>query len=365
MRAATPTLDWLEEFLSPWFVPQEPAAGADQRVVELHVDADRFRRAVLEAKPTGRSVECFVLDRPAAPVPLVHLDDGAPFAFDRSFGFAIRVDEENAPARVEILAEGERPAARLAVMRVVRELAAAHAARNGAVALHAAAVASEDGVTLFAGPRYSGKSTLLVHALEGPGTRFVANDRLLLDAAAPHPRAHGVPTIVRLREGTLERAPRLQAEILSGAWHYTATVRESRACRASGAATPAAPHRWPPGVSAAQLASLLGVGCQASGRLARIVFPRIVRGGVVAGHALRRLSPDMAAAQLLSEGLFAGGRHAGFLLAGMPSQDTSVRRRLRDVCSSVPCFVCELGPRAYSTPSAWQSIRGAAAAGSR
>lgn len=358
VRAGPQALAWLAEFLTPWL---EVVPGAAPAGVALHVDAGRFDRLRAAAQPTGLSARDFTRDSPAAPVPLFRTEGGpdgdAEWLLDPTLRTAIG---RRGPQRVEIVAARERPAGRLALMRVLRELATAHATRLGLLALHAAAVADAAGVTLFAGARRVGKSSLLVHALGPPGesgARFVANDRVLVDADA---RAHGVPTIVRLREGALALRPALAREVLSGAYHYPSTWRESRALRAAGAAPEGRPQRWPPGLSAAQLCGLLGVERAAGGPVARVVFPSL--DGACDSYRLERIDPERAAAALIGDGLFAGGRHADFFAAAVTPPRDALRARVVALCERVPCYTCALGPRAYAEPAVWPAIAASAAA---
>jgi hypothetical protein len=170
-----------------------------------------------------------------------------------------------------------------------------------------------------------------------------------------------MPTIVSLRAGTLEQRAGLRDELASGAWHFAATLREARARRASGIRQELSSASSIPGLSPAQLCSLLGVENLAGGRLARIVFSEIDAGCTrEPGFALRRLSPDEAAERLVERGLLAGGRLAGFLARLPPPEPRRLEQAARDLVRSVACFSCALGPAAYRAPSLWSRVQGAA-----
>jgi hypothetical protein len=281
--------------------------------VEITIDPLLANR--IESERSGREVMVLTTDRGTERWPLVALD-GRELAYDRTFKIAVGVRASQSARDIEVLAATELPGGRLAALRVVRELAGAHLMSLGELPIHGAAVADGAGVTLFPGTKHAGKSSLLLYALLAGGTRYVANDRTFVRLDCETPLVRGVPTIVTLREGTLALAPSLQRAILSGAWHYSATVAEGRAHQAAGTVPEGAGFRRPPGISPAQLAFLLGVECTPGGALARIVFPRIGDGRT----AVSRLSDEEAAALLIDVGLFAGGEYASFL-TGMPAVD--------------------------------------------
>ncbi len=363
--ASAATVEWLDQFQAPWFEARRADAPPLAPVVELRVDAELFRRRAAAACPTGRDVACFTMDRAEARLPLVRIDGGPEIALDAAGGTMLEVRGDDRRTRVEVLADAERPAGRLAVLRVLRELASAAALRRGELPIHGAAVADADGVTLFVGAKGAGKSSLLVHALLHPGTQFVANDRAFVRVGAGGAAsAHGMPTIVAIREGTLALAARLRDAVGSGAWHYASTVAEARGARAAGAPVPGAGTRWPPGLSPAQLCAILGVDALAGGTVARIVFTEIdTRSTPAAPFSLRRLSPDEASARLLESGLVAGGRTATFLAPALPPARAALERAAGALASAVPSLGCVLGSDAYAAPSVWQAIRAGAAIG--
>jgi hypothetical protein len=340
VRVAVPhagTLEWLGEFLAPWFVAADGDAPAR---VDLRVAPGALERALADAPPTGETVQCFTLDRPGTPWEL----RGEAGAWDPDRGALLRKRGNG----VEILARDERRAGRFVLVRTLRELAAIDAARRGALPVHASAVAVDGRVTLFAGGKGSGKSTLLLHALDDPDARFVSNDRVHATGTS----ARGMPTIVTLREGSL--APALRDELASGAWHHASTVAEARAHRAAGTTAPGVETRWPPGLSARQLCALIGREALAGGPIERIVFPSVARGDDAPGRfELRPLAEAEAAARLGDDGLIAGGRLAPFF-----ADDVRIDRdAVASLAARVPCFACRLGPRAYEPPSVWDALR--------
>ncbi|MCK6461225.1 MAG: hypothetical protein L6Q95_15185, partial [Planctomycetes bacterium] len=228
-------LAWLREFLGAPFEGAAPHAPPDHTL----------RLAYAEPPPvTGEEVEVFSLDGDFVRLPSRRGSDGALILRDdaQQVGYEIRADS------TAILAPADGPALRLAMLRVVREIATAHALGLGHLHLHAAAVDARGPVVALAGPRRSGKTTLLLHALLSGGVRYVTNDRLLVDLGADPPLARGMPAIVTLREETLARFPDFAARLAASAYSRERTLAE--AARARGARS---------NLSPAQLRALTGV----------------------------------------------------------------------------------------------------------
>lgn len=332
-------LAWLTEFLQPWF-----EVGRDvvpHVTVVLTVDPDRHRALSGSHRATGHGeLECFVLDTRTVSHPFWQEPDGSTTIFDQEFQVFYRVT--TAAHRIEIISAWSGGTARVALMRVIREVAMGHAIHAGTLVLHAAAVALGDAGILIAGPKRAGKTTLLVHALQGDGARFVANDRVLIDLAGPQPRCGGLPSIVGLRPGTLAMFPTLCRRVRARRYSYVLTLAEARTF-----ARPGFPERADRGadVTPAQLCDVLGVDAVAEVPVAAIVFPRVTRGA--RGIALEPL-PVEAALPRVTESLFGpglAGRAAG---AFGPAPDVDAApgpwpERVRELITRVPCLECRVG----------------------
>jgi hypothetical protein len=350
VQAAGDTLDWLAEATAPWF-EEAPAAAGDAADVVFREDAAAVARIVGTARPTGRNVACFTMDRTDEPWSVLRDGDGdgdgGEIAWEPSLGAILRARGD----ALEVVVEVERTRGRLVLLRARRERASARLAARGALAVHASAVAVAGRVTLFVGGKRAGKTTLLLHALRDPGARWVANDRVSVRDGT----ARGMPTVVMLREGSLAHVPGLREALATGAWHHASTVAEARAHTAAGTQAPGAARRWPPGVGAAHLGAIAGWTAVAGGPVDRIVFPRIDL--AEKRFTLRRLDPDDACARLLADGLLAGKRTDGFLpgaRVGAAAPETIARPMVRRAA----CFACAMGPDAYLPPSVWDALRG-------
>ena len=81
--------------------------------------------------------------------------------------------------------------------------------RHGSHLVHAAAVGTERGSLLFAGPPGSGKSTLAIQCLQA-GLGYQSDDLCVLTSES-RPRSLSIYNIAKLREDGLPRFPRLQS----------------------------------------------------------------------------------------------------------------------------------------------------------
>jgi hypothetical protein len=107
--------------------------------------------------------------------------------------------------KIIVFANENQHSARIAILRIVRELASQKMLSLGWLPLHASAVAFAQGSILVLGERRAGKSTLMLQLLTLPACNFLANDRVCIDVFAPNgPQAYSIPCVINLRASTLE-----------------------------------------------------------------------------------------------------------------------------------------------------------------
>ena len=340
-RCADPApLAWLSEFLGASFDVASPSAPPD------HVLTLGF--GPLPADPGGfpDETECFSLDGSFVRHPARRGPDGSLEFRDEGAGIRYSVRGRD----VAVLAPADGPAARLAILRVVRELATADALRRGHLHLHASAVAVGERLVAFAGPRGSGKTTLLLHALLCGGTRYVANDRVFVDLRGDPPAARGMPTIVSLREETIARFPDFARRL-----HASACARDRTLAEAEARRTP----DWRPHLTPAQLLALARAQPLGAGALHAAVFPAFATD--IGRFDLRPLEADEAAERLRRSLLLAAlpERPAEAFAGGAPPRDGPELDRLcRDLGARIACLDLRLGPRAYDGPALLDAILG-------
>jgi hypothetical protein len=340
-------LDWLAEFLSPSFRILQ-RGSLDYRVT-LEIDPRLWEKVrSWGPHPRRKRVDSFFLDTKIVRHPIWKTPGDETVIFDEEFGVFYAIDRSK--ATVTILGTHEGWLRRLALMRVVRELAMIHSWRGDGAVLHGAGFSLGGRYIVVAGRKHSGKTSVLIHALLEKGARYLANDRCLVNLDSKDARMRGMPTIVTLRPSSLAMFPALDARLRSRNDFPALSLREAR----RGVLGPI--RAWRDGkftLSPAQLCDLLGVGSEAQGVLSAILFPSIT--GRPGSMKLQKLSRDRASAKLRANlfrarpALKFGGVFAELAMSKHPTAHT-IKRFSQRLASRVPCYVCRLGRDAYREP---------------
>lgn len=107
--------------------------------------------------------------------------------------------------KVVVFANDKQHSARIAILRIVRELASQRMLSLGWLPLHASAVATAQGSILVLGERRAGKSTLMLQLLTESDCDFLANDRVCIDVFDPNgPQTYSIPCVINLRASSLD-----------------------------------------------------------------------------------------------------------------------------------------------------------------
>ena len=336
---------WLEEFLSPQFAVSR--AGRPDCHARFDVSPARYTElAALGPDPGGRLVPCFTLDGGVLAGPAWNVPGETRVVFDE----AAQVFYSRGPAErptVEVIASEVTPAARVAIMRVVREWAMRHARRAGWLIAHAAAVALDGEALVFAGPKGAGKTTLLVHTLlHAAKASFIANDRTGLSLDGDKVVAAGIPTIVSLRPSAAWD-PGQEARLREAQYHHRHTLAEAATMRQAGTTRPASV--W--SLSPRQLCQVLGVESSASAPVRTLVFPSVDPSG--SGSVVEPISPEHAL-ELLTDATFSVWSPDNLMHIGddgAPAQDPPPSSQ--EFVGRVHSIRCRLGPEAYRGGMPW------------
>ncbi len=339
-------LAWLIEFLAPAFqaVPPDPSA-ADHLVL---FETTPARHAKLQGALASASLETldgFTYDGCFSRHPGWVADDGRIWVQDERHDTFHGVDDG---ARSVFVVAGRRaPYARVALMRVVRELATIALHRSERLPLHGAAFVHDGRAVLLCGPKRSGKTSLLIHALRCGGA-FISNDRLFASTEAPV-AAHSMPTIVMLRDDTLNRFDPLKQAYESARFDRSRTIAECApgVTRPPPRATQAFAR---PGISPAQFCRLLGVSMQPAAPVGMILFPRV--DASVDGIRIEPLPADLAQ-QAMQKSLLKPShptRYSQVFAPGSGGEEVPAEtetKRCRRLLDQVPAHACRLGPNAF------------------
>lgn len=331
-------LQWLEDFLVPWFV-RSRVEEADVEVA-LRSDPSRFAELV-RRRATPVRIDTFALDTRTLRFPVCGSSGNELVVFDETSKVFYLIDGER--KHVEILDASDDRSARTALMRVVREIAMIHVRRRGLL-LHASCFALDGAGVLVLGAKGAGKTTLLLHALLDGAARYVTNDRVLVSEGPAGLVATGIPTIVSLRADSLAFFPRLAGRLAAHWGRHTDRLEEEPATGQSADPIEPVIH----GLSPAQFCSLTEAEPIAAAPVAALLFPRITTREN--GIQLRAMSEEEAVRRITESrfGVFTSQRSpAAFELvldvktAGCASVDLAGRTR---------AFECRLGRDAYVKP---------------
>jgi hypothetical protein len=339
-------LIWLQEFLSPQFEPVEGVSSDCS--ARLTSDSRQYEEILdREAQPDGAEVGCFAQDSSLVRLPLWRSLTGDRVVFDKHLRVLYIVKRER--AEVDLLTLADNLSRRTALMRVVREYAMNGARLTGRLIIHGSAFALDGGGVIIAGPKHAGKTTLLMYMLKQGGAEYVSNDRVVVSFEQAGPTMRGMPTIVAVRQETLEMLPDVHHRLLAAGYNYRLTLAETK----RGPLRPARPGkdgRYT--LSPAQFCELLQVRAAARASVRALLFPRVTGGsGTIELEEL----PAEEAAVRLNQSLFgAGPSREGselFVPTGCgPGADPGARGGLSlALTSKVPSFECRLGRDAYQS----------------
>jgi hypothetical protein len=235
---------------------------------------------------------------------------------------------------VDILVREHSDACRIALMRVVREIAMDRVVATGGVLIHGAAAQADGRVIVVSGPKQRGKTTLLLSLLTQTNAAYVSNDRCVLRMGDGRASIRGLPTIVSLTRNGLAIFPSFRERLFA--------ARPDLAV-GDGPSVGFGPH---------QLVQLLRSPRGSSGPAAAFLFPRVTANAE--RLALHRLSEADALA-CFREGLFRA-RHPTVLghvfvsdTHGWRTAQETAEAAGRWVAANLPCFVVELGGGAPPT----------------
>jgi hypothetical protein len=203
------------------------------------------------------------------------------------------------------------------------------------------------------GTRRSGKTSLVVHALDDCEARFVCNDRGFVAISNGRASIRGMPSILKIRPDSMQRLPSLELGYRVKPYHYCATLEETHDIIQERGTSNLNEPLNAPGMSTSQLCDLVHAEAVGQAHLSAIVFPRI--SPEVGSLRLEPIGSEVAAAKLFHEGLLkptsplrapeAFCRDDNEIVADEQTWETCQR-----ITALVPCYTCSLGPAAFQRP---------------
>ena len=355
-------LTWLLEFLRPSLWSRR--SGASEWSVSLVRDGRERERLLRKRSGEGSQKKAlFHLDTRTERFRVLE-DAGSRWVVVDPLGETV-CEVEPQRRRVRIVAEEDCWTSRLILMKFVRERAMRAAIEQGLLPLHAAGFVLEHSAVLIAGPKRSGKTSLLLHSLAlataktGRGgtpqrlpIQYLSNDRTLLGRSGSSMQARGLPTIVSLRTPSLELFPEMRERLeASGAAPSLSQAEANRFL--VGRAQPWRGTRYT--LSPRQLCEMSGVDARASAPVGAILFPRV--SGAPGGIGMVKLRPAEARPHLVQALFRAGETIQVGTLFGDPQKRLEVgrpdtERWIDALTHQVGCYACDLGSNAYDD-DAW------------
>ncbi len=352
------SIQWLQEFMCPSFQMQAAASkrGCDWTVTLRHTSSPVGERPM--ATPgDAETLECYTLDGSFQSCQVLEQDGPRRVLWDA--GRQVMLEIDSSAKKANVVCESTSRQARHVLMRVVRELATAHALRSGMLHVHGAAVTLQGQTIMLTGPKRAGKTSSLLHALHQAGASLIGNDRLFMHFEQGVAVVRGMPTIIKIRSDALEHFPRLAQRYRIRSYYHHETVEESlRRIRWANHQHPAPGDT--PRFSTAQLCDLFGITATCQMPVSAIVFPRVDES--LRGFSVRPVSVNAAAERLERECMLRpGGRQqispavceqdeSGLL---DPQHEPQFCRRL---AQAVPSFELQLGVGAYQCPQVFESF---------
>jgi hypothetical protein len=343
---------WLQEFVEPQFATWD--TDKPDETIRFIVDARMHARLAAHGPHPGDLTRaCFTLDSGIVSGRVWHAPDAAEVVFEEARDVFYRRGPFE-PRVVEVVAARDGAAARVALMRVVREYAMLYASRADWLMVHAAAVCIGDDAFVIAGPKQAGKTTLLLHALRNEQGTYVSNDRVALHAEPSGVMVYGIPTIVSIRAESTDWFPDLDPKLSGVQYDARSTVAKRDVQPESAPPTP--PRRW--SLSPPQLCDIFGVQSRAAARVAGLLFPRVE--GRPGGATLEQLDSEQAL-DAFRGALFRSCPTNGMFRIGEAPEsasDGAMAAHAMRVLARVPSFLCRLGSDAYRDGVPWLSTLG-------
>lgn len=338
-------LSWLTQFLSPSF-GISGQKGHDWTVELCRMPRRWSNLRALRGDSGGSRRDAFYLDTRVDHLRRWTRDGESETLFDPGTELFFRINRKK--KSTQVVTRGKRLSGRLHFMKVVREYAMGHVIAEGLFPAHASSFVLADRAVLIAGHKRAGKSSLLLHALSGAGTRYLANDRTIVGPDREGALwARGFPTIVSLRSSGLELFPATGEALAESGYFPGLTLKEARFQKLGVA------RQWRPGqytLNPAQLVHMLGVRPRGRARLGAFLFPRVTGGR---GRIRFRRLPKVEAVERLLAYVFREGidRKTGSLFSidarTRGASRAALLPKAEDIAASTPTFECSMGSRAY------------------
>ncbi|MEC4895515.1 MAG: hypothetical protein SAL07_20280 [Oscillatoria sp. PMC 1051.18] len=303
----------------------------------------------LGAYPNHALVPCFAMDSKAIYLPRWHSFNDDLVFFQENFQIFYVLTQNKKEIRL-LTPTNNQKKSRLALMRVIRELAMNQCLPNNGLFLHGSAFSVGGKGIIIAGSKGAGKTTLLIYALRYQASEYLSNDRVWVALQKGKVNFRGMPTIASILPSTLELFPDLKNSLLSSFFDSSLTENEARQLKI----VPQPRKNGKYSLSPSQFCHLLQVTPVAEAQGWAILFPKVTQ--TTGKIELQQLSQP-AASKRLTEALLGNYSQTNqapvFTLQNnhfSPNQET-INLLSQNIVSHLPCYECYLGTEAYQSSS--------------
>jgi hypothetical protein len=247
-------------------------------------------------------------------------------------------------------------AARMALLRVIREYAMNYDYPEAGYFVHSSALDYQGTAVMIAGPKNSAKTSLLIYFLLHLSSQFISNDRVFLYFDNFTPIVKGMPTVVTIPQTTQSMFSRVGVSLPIYKYHHWYTLAESIDQQYFLKGSKEGDYTITP----RQFCELIGTESCCKTNLSAIIFPRVskTRSGILLekiakGKATERLKEVRFAKDIIH-------KKSVFHLASEKSNSNepkcSYDEFISKCASEILCFDCIVGYNAYEKNTAEELI---------
>lgn len=345
---------WLKEFLYPQFeITDTPFYDCE---IHLILDDKWFNNLFQKGPQSKIKINGFILDKKIVKLILWQSSRNCQILFDEECNVFYLISYEK--KEVSVLAHHTKSIGfRTALMRVIAEYAMNYSRTHDGCFIHSAAFSYDGKGIIIAGPKNSGKTSLLIYFLQNLPSQFISNDRVLVCFNEGTPIIYGMPTVITVSENTLQMFPQLKINFARYYFHHRDTIDETLQRKRNPYELGYKEFTF----STGQFCKLLEVKSSSGSKLSAILFPCISKKGdfiflekLPKVVVLERLKEARFAKDIMeSQSFFHLNDNNHSSLRGVLSYEDLVCK----LAHRIPCFDCYLGFQTYEGNKAQEVIR--------
>ena len=349
VQVVTPSLtehNWLEEFFCPHFKVVDRAIP-DYRIY-FKEDTTYYNKLLSQKEQSKNElVNCFLLDNRAIRLPRFKITEHKSVIFDDNFRVFYLIDADKLEIYLWTIDNNFR--ARIALMRVIRELTMNYLIGKPSLIIHGSAFVSDRKAIITVGNKGAGKTTFLLHNLQTEKHQYLSNDRLFISQTNEEYLVQGIPTIAAILPSTLEILPNIKSRLDTSFFQTKFTIEEAKKSRKP----PQTSKNGKIGLTPAQLCQITDTVPISEAKAWAIIFPKITN--QQGGMKFKKLS-EKDAEGMFDRAIFGGytwhDKHNAFNLRSnqIKPDKTTLKKYWKDSIEKVNCYQCELGTEAYLNP---------------